>query len=250
MPAWPRSWSLATRICSSRWSSSPHFGEGKLIRGTYGDRLMCRAAPTERPTVSDPRARVISCVWMDTSALETIARITARERFLIASSRGATMDESPDKVAALADLVRALDRLGATHAVVGGVAVGIRSGVPRATVDTDVAVRSTVERDSVIGALTEMGLRHTGTFSHSINFRHPSGEPVQIVFDPEFDAMIDRAEMLDLGGIRARVVTTADLITMKERAATDPGRRRSKALRDQADVTLLRGDVPDPDEGW
>jgi len=45
-------------------------------------------------------------------------------------------------------------------------------------------------------------------------------------------------------------VTTADLITMKERAATDPARRRSKALRDQADIALLRGDIPDPDEGW
>ena len=160
------------------------------------------------------------------------------------------MDESPDKVAALADVVRALDRLGAIYAVGGGGAVGIRSGVPRATIDTDVAVRSTVGRDNVINALTEAGLRHTGTFPHSITFRHSSGEPVRIVFDPEFDAMIDRAELLDLGRIRAPVVTTADLITMKERAATDPARRRSKALRDQADIALLRGDVPDPDEGW
>jgi hypothetical protein len=183
-------------------------------------------------------------------ALETIARISAREQLLIASSRGVTMDESPDKVEALADVVRALDRLGATYAVVGGVAVGIRSGVPSATIDTNIAIRSTVGRDRVIGALTEEGMRHTGTFSHSINFRHSSGEPVQIVFDSEFDAMIDRAELLDLGGIRARVVTTADLIAMKERAATDPVRRRSKALRDQADIALLRGDVPDPDEGW
>jgi len=37
---------------------------------------------------------------------------------------------------------------------------------------------------------------------------------------------------------------------MKERAAADPARRRSLALRDRADVNLLRGDVPDPDEGW
>lgn len=83
-----------------------------------------------------------------------------------------------------------------------------------------------------------------------MNFLHVSGEPVQIVFDPGFDAMIDRAEPIDLGGITIRVVTTADLIEMKERAARDPARRRSKALRDQADVALLRGDVPDPDEGW
>jgi hypothetical protein len=62
--------------------------------------------------------------------------------------------------------------------------------------------------------------------------------------------MIDRAEPITVAGTSIRVVTTADLIVMKERAAADPARRRSKALRDQADVALLRGDVPDPDEGW
>jgi hypothetical protein len=39
-------------------------------------------------------------------------------------------------------------------------------------------------------------------------------------------------------------------IDATERAAADPARRPSKALRDQADIALLRGDVPDPDEGW
>jgi hypothetical protein len=46
--------------------------------------------------------------------------------------------------------------------------------------------------------------------------------------------MIDRAELLEIAGIRIRVVTTADLIAMKERAAADPARRRSNALRDAA----------------
>lgn len=101
------------------------------------------------------------------------------------------MDESPDKRAAPDDAVRALDRLGAPHAVVGGV------------------VRSTIERGSIAEALTGAGL-----------------------FDPEFDPMIDRAEPLDITGVRIRVVTTVDLIAMKERAS------------------LLRGDIPDPDEGW
>jgi hypothetical protein len=160
------------------------------------------------------------------------------------------MDEAADKLAALADVVRALDGLGASHAVVGGVAVGLRSGVPRATVDTDVAVRSTAAHQSIIETLTGAGLRFTGTFAHSLKFRHSSGEPVRVIFDATFDLMIDRAEPLDAAGVRIRVVTTADLIAMKERAAADPARRRSKALQDQADIALLRGDVPDPDEGW
>ena len=188
---------------------------------------------------------------MESSVLGIISRLTTREWLLIASTRGAAMvDEAPDKLAALLDAVRALDRLGAPHALVGGVAVGLRSGVPRATLDTGLAVRSTVERSAVVGALIGAGLRLTGTFAHSVNFRHSTGEPVQIVVDSAFDALIDRAEVLEMDGVRIRVVTTADLIAMKERAATDPARRRSKALRDQADIALLRGDVPDPDEGW
>jgi hypothetical protein len=187
---------------------------------------------------------------MEPSTFEMIARITARERLLIASSQGAAMDDPPDKVAALADVARALDRVGVAFAVAGGVAVGIRSGVPRATLDTNVAVPSTVERSLLIEALATGGLRLTGTFAHSMNFRHASGEPVQIIVDPQFDPMIDRVEAFDLAGLRIPVVTTADLIAMKERAAKDPARRRSKALRDQADIALLRGDVPDPDEGW
>jgi hypothetical protein len=107
-----------------------------------------------------------------------------------------------------------------------------------------------LERRAITEALTGAGLRLTGTFAPSLNFRHPSGEPVQIVTDPEFDPMIDRAEPLDVAGFRSRVVTTADLIAMKERAAADPARRASMALRDRADVALLRGDVPGPDEGW
>jgi hypothetical protein len=187
---------------------------------------------------------------MDARTLHTIARLTARERLLIASLRGAPMDQSADKLAALADVVRALDHLGAAHAVVGGVAVGLRSGVPRATVDTDVAVRSTASQRSIIDALVDARLRLTGTFAHSLKFQHRSGEPVRIIFDATFDPMIDRAEPLDVADVRIRVVTAADLIAMKERAAADPARRRSKALRDQADIALLRGDVPDPDEGW
>ena len=62
--------------------------------------------------------------------------------------------------------------------------------------------------------------------------------------------MIERADPLDVGGARVRVVTTSDLIAMKELAAADPARRPSKALRDRADIALLQGDIPDQDEGW
>jgi hypothetical protein len=85
---------------------------------------------------------------------------------------------------------------------------------------------------------------------HSLNFRHRSGEPVQVAFDPELDPVIERAEQVPVGDVDIPVAQRSDLIAMKERAASDPSRRRSKALRDLADVELLRGDVPGDDEGW
>ena len=62
--------------------------------------------------------------------------------------------------------------------------------------------------------------------------------------------MIERAESFTVAEVSIHIVRKDDLIEMKRRAAADPARRKSKALRDQADVELLSGDVPDPDEGW
>lgn len=46
------------------------------------------------------------------------------------------------------------------------------------------------------------------------------------------------------------VVTREDLMALKRIAAADPGRRRSKALRDLADVALLEEGPMDADDGW
>jgi hypothetical protein len=184
--------------------------------------------------------------------LERIAAASARDHILIAARRGggADMIQTPDKLAALLDAAQALDSIGAAYALIGGVAVGIHAGVPRATLDTDLAVVSTVPRTAVIEAMQGAGLALVGQFEHSANFRHQSGEPVQLAFDLPFDPMIERAEGMDVAGRTIRIIRKDDLIEMKRRAAADPQRRKSKALRDQADVALLLGDVPDPDEGW
>jgi hypothetical protein len=187
-----------------------------------------------------------------TREVERIEAATERERVLIAARRGddVSTGEAPEKISALLDAARVLDAAGARFALIGGVAVGIHSGVPRATIDVDLAVRSSVDRATLSRALTSAGFRAVGEFPHSSNFRHRSGEPVQLAFDPAFDPMIERAEHVEIGGASIPLVRRADLIEMKRRAAADPARRRSKRLRDEADVELLRGDVPDPDEGW
>jgi len=151
---------------------------------------------------------------------------------------------------AFVDAAAVLRALPAPHALIGGLAVAVRAGDPRATLDVNLAVRSSVDKDELIAAFQRAGFTLTGRFEHSINFLHALGDPVQIAMDAGFDGAIDRAELLRIGGAEVHIARRDDLIALKERAAADPRRRRSKALRDRADIELLRGDVPGPDEGW
>lgn len=189
---------------------------------------------------------------MAADALRDAADATRREQVIASRRAGYAggVAEPTDKLEAIRAARRVFEDIQAPYALIGGLAVGIRSGVPRATLDVNLVVASRVDRASLVERMVERGFRLTGEFVHSANFRHQSGEPVQLAFDPWFDAMIARAEAIDMGDMELRVVTTDDLIAMKRRAAADPGRRRSKALRDQADIALLEGDVPDADEGW
>jgi hypothetical protein len=184
--------------------------------------------------------------------LRAIAAVTSREQALVAGraryADGVT--GAPDKIGTIDAAATAFREAGVAYALIGGVAVGIRSGVPRATLDVDFAIPTTTDRDAASAALATHGFRRTGLFAHSMNFVHTSGEPLQLAFDPAFDPMIARAEAVTFGALELFVVTREDLIAMKRLAAADPARRRSKALRDQADIALLEGDVPGPDEGW
>jgi hypothetical protein len=184
--------------------------------------------------------------------LESAHAAALREHLLLSASAGypRSVSELPDKLSAIARAVGVFESYAVPYALIGGLAVGVRTGVPRATLDVDFAIATSVDRDALRQHLEASGFSATGSFAHSLNFKHESGEPVQLAFDAEFDAMIARAELLQLGALAVNVVTKEDLIAMKRRAATDPRRRRSKALRDQADIALLEGDVADENEGW
>ncbi len=185
-------------------------------------------------------------------ALEMSLAVTLRDQLLIARSSGyvGPVSALPDKAGAIAAAARAFGEAGVAYALIGGLAVGVRSGTPRATLDVDFAIPTNVDRGALSQVMASHGFRLVGESAHRIDFEHTSGEPVQLAFDPEFDPMIARAESVPLGELQLPVVTKADLITMKKRAAADGARRRSKALRDRADVALLEGDVPEPGEGW
>jgi len=158
--------------------------------------------------------------------------------------------EQPDEIGAIAAAAQVFAENRVAYALIGGLAVGIRSGIPRATLDVDFAVATAVDKEALSAALKDRGFALVGEFAHSINFKHASGEPVQLAFDPSFDEMIGRAEVIRFGDLDLPVVTKEDLISMKRRSSSDPSRRKSKALRDLADIALLEGHVPDPDEGW
>lgn len=182
-------------------------------------------------------------------AVQAIARATARDRALANAYHGRPTDGAADQfTTTLIDLVDALDRASLAYALIGGVAVGIIADTPCGSDDVDVAVATSVEREALRTTLA--GFVFRGSSEHSLHFRHANGDPVQVTFDPAFDAIIERAQPHEIGGRPVRIVLREDLIAMKERAAADPARRKSKALRDLADVELLRGDVPLPDEGW
>ena len=233
-----------------------HYQAGVVALGSFGHGgSHLPGVNPEHCRDSTQRLQPCYVVTMDgtqAARLQQIAAASARDQVLIAAHerRSDAMEETADKVAALRDAARALDSIGAAYALIGGIAVGIHSGVPRATLDTDMAVLSTVSRDAVIGAMRDAGFLIVGEFEHSANFRHTSGEPVQLAFDASFDQMIARAETMSIANTTIRIIRKDDLIEMKRRAAADPQGRKSKALRDQADVELLLGDVPDPDEGW
>jgi hypothetical protein len=96
--------------------------------------------------------------------LREVAAVTARDRHLITQWRGQgeAMNETGDKIAALTDVACALEGAGVRYALIGGVAVGIHSGAPRATADVDLAVHSQAARSAVRATLEGVGFHFVG----------------------------------------------------------------------------------------
>lgn len=142
-------------------------------------------------------------------------------------------------------LAEVLDRERVPYALIGGLAVQIRTVEPRTTLDIDVAVPrfSDVPAEALVAA----GFKHTGRHGHSDNWRAPGEGPAIAMTAVQFSAedvgiadAIARAETAILAdGVRLRVATAADLVVLKLAAAAEPGRRPSKRQHDVADVVAL-----------
>lgn len=182
--------------------------------------------------------------------IHEVAFVSARDAVLSAKFRGLSLEQIPDLEAALIASARVLAEGGVTYALIGGLAVSIRSNHRRATLDVDLAIPSDEDHANLIGLMTDAGFEFRGSFPHSLNFRFSGGEPVQLTFDDSYDSMIDRAEVVSFGSSTLRVLKIEDLIASKLAASQNPTRRKSKVLQDLSDIEMLKGDVPLPDEGW
>lgn len=160
------------------------------------------------------------------------------------------IDPSHTKERPLRLVAELLNREGVAYALIGGVAIQIRTTEPRTTLDIDVAVRrfADVPRDALLAA----GFDHTGRHEHSDNWRAPPAGPGGVRTAVQFSAedvgiadAVSHAELTDLAdGLRMRVATPADLIVLKLAAAAEPRRRPSKRQHDLADVVALMEEYP------
>lgn len=151
------------------------------------------------------------------------------------------MDRS--KEPALLLVGRIFSDAGIPYAIIGGVALQVHQPEPRTTLDIDLAVlsRSAIPR----ARLEAAGFAFAGQFTNSENWLGPGDTPVQLTDDPALAGAISRAEEIDIGGVRLRIIGRADLLHEKLRAASDPARRRSKRLQDFADAHALIEAFPD-----
>jgi predicted nucleotidyltransferase len=160
------------------------------------------------------------------------------------------LPEGDTKEGALRAVVEVLEGAGIRYALIGGVAVQLYSREPRTTLDVDLAVEryDLVPRD----ALLKAGFVHEGRHEHSDNWRapgaHPRKERTAIQFSSEdvgIDDAVARAQLVDGGGYKLRLATTADLLVLKLAAAEEPTRRASKRRIDVLDIINLAEEYPE-----
>jgi len=153
-----------------------------------------------------------------------------------------------------------LAAIGAGHALVGGLAVSVRTE-PRFTRDVDlaVAVADDATAEAVLGALLQRGYRSLAMVEHEATGRLATarltgplgdGTVVDLLFassgiEPEVVAQAERIEVLD--GLVAPVAATGHLITLKLLARDDRSRpqdlvdlRALLAVAGPADLELVR----------
>lgn len=129
-----------------------------------------------------------------------------------------------------------LHETGARFCLIGGQAVNAYVE-PVVSLDLDVVVAV----DDLTALLPTLRARFTVQgFTHSLNLSVPDSDlRIQIQTDDRYTEFLDRAAPATVLGITLPVAAVEDVLRGKVWAAVDPTRRRSKKLKDLADIARL-----------
>ena len=134
-------------------------------------------------------------------------------------------------------MVDCLERADVAWCVIGGVAVNHWAQQTMVTQDVDFVVAAeSVER--TVSLLAEAGFRPE-RFEWSINFKGHSAVSIQLSIEDFYKDFPSRAVAADVNGILLRVACLEDTLKGKLKACSEPGRRKSKRLKDLTDIARL-----------
>jgi len=134
-------------------------------------------------------------------------------------------------------MVDCLERADVAWCVIGGVAVNHWAQQTMVTQDVDFVVAAeSVER--TVSLLAEAGFRPE-RFEWSINFKGHSAVSIQLSTEDFYRDFPSRSVAADVNGILLRVACLEDTLKGKLKAWSEPGRRKSKRLKDLTDIARL-----------
>ena len=134
-------------------------------------------------------------------------------------------------------MVDCLERADVAWCVIGGVAVNHWAQQTMVTQDVDFVVAAeSVER--TVSLLAEAGFLPE-RFEWSVNFKGHSAVSIQLSTEDFYRDFPSRAVAADVNGILLRVACLEDTLKGKIKAWSEPGRRKSKRLKDLTDIARL-----------
>ena len=135
-----------------------------------------------------------------------------------------------------------LGEAGIKYCLIGGQAVNAYVE-PVVSLDLDVAIA--LDQIAAAESLLRQSFQ-VEHFPHSINVSEPESDlRVQIQTDPRYAGFVEHAEVRSVLGRDFPVARIEDVLQGKVWAASDPGRRPSKRLKDFADIARILESRPD-----
>jgi hypothetical protein len=134
-------------------------------------------------------------------------------------------------------LLDIIEQTRSRYCLIGGLAV---NAYVEPVVSMDIDIVAAVEGlEVLIRTAIEKGLK-VERFEHSVNISCPdSNLRIQLQTDPRYQKFIDSAEVREVLGYKMKVARLEDVLQGKVWAYSDDKRRRSKRLKDIADILRI-----------